>query len=270
MTQAAPISRDQLEQLLRFYAESGLDVALETEPQDRFAQSKTPPASPKHPPAQATPPVAPATPAAVVPDAQAIALAETIAAEAPDLEALKTAVEAFEACNLKRSARHTLLEGGRRGAKVMLIGAAPSRDDDKNGAALSGLDGLLLEKMLAAIGLDRNSDIYCGFCVPWAVPGGERPTPLHLKICAPFLRRQIALAEPRMLVCLGNAAAQHVFDTRDTIMRLRGTWRDMPSEGRNVAATALFEPAFLREQPRLKRLAWLDLLAIKQKLATEA
>jgi uracil-DNA glycosylase family 4 len=274
MTATAEPTSDELEQLLRFYAESGLDFALDAEPSDRFAAPEQQPRTAvttqaPNPPAAAaesvTAPAAPA-PAARIPDDQAVALAQQAASGAADLDALRTAVEAFEGCNLKRSARATIFEGGTRGAAVMLVGAAPSRDDDKNSEALSGIDGILLGKMLAAIGLDRQTDVYAGFCVPWTVPGGERPTALHMKICAPFLHRQIELARPRLIVALGNAASQHLHGSKKTIMQLRGTWAETDFGAGPVPVTALFDPAFLREQPRFKRMAWLDLLALKKRL----
>ena len=284
MTESTDISREHLEQLLRFYQESGLDFALRPEPVDRFAPSEAAakpeaaaigrggaPAAVEAPrPAPPPPPPERPAPQVTVPDGQAVALAGQAAAGAADLDALCAAVDAFEGCNLKRSARHTVFEGGKRGADLMLVGGAPSRDDDRNGEAMSGLDGILLGKMLAAIGLDRRTDAYCGFCVPWAVPGGEAPTPLHLKICAPFARRQIALAGPRIVIALGNVAAQQLFAAADPITRLRGRWIEADFGAGPVAVSALFEPAFLREQPHFKRMAWLDLLAIGKRLAAPA
>lgn len=281
MTAEPDIDRAQWEQLLRFYAESGLDFALEPDASDRFAATAAQATKPAEPipsgaqgsgselptatPAAPPPPLSPVT----VPDDQALAVAEQAAAGASNLDELQAAVEAFEGCNLKRSARHTVFEGGRRGADLMFVGAAPSRDDDKNGQALSGIDGILFGKMLAAIGLDRASDVYCGFCVPWAVPGGERPTPLHLKICTPLLHRQIALARPRIVLALGNVAAQHLTGSRQTIMQLHGRWTMADFGAGPVHLTALFDPALLREQPRFKRMAWLDLLALKDRLAAQ-
>lgn len=278
MTDTADITREQIEHLLRFYAEAGLDVALEPEPVDRFARSAEASAAPapapaapaadpdrERPPEAARPPSAPAR----IPDDRAVAMAAEAAAAAADLDTLKAAVEGFEACNLKRSARHSVFEGGTRGAPLMLVGGAPSRDDDKTGEAMSGLDGIMLGKMISAIGLDLRADAYCGFCVPWAVPGGEAPTALHLKICAPFLRRQIALAGPRIVVALGNVAARQLLAASDPITRLRGQWTEVDFGAGPVAVTALFAPSFLRDEPRFKRMAWLDLLALKKRLTQD-
>ncbi|MDZ7824587.1 MAG: uracil-DNA glycosylase family protein [Ahrensia sp.] len=107
-----------------------------------------------------------------LPTDDVIAQAVAVADAAMDFDALKTAVERFDGCNLKRSARATIFESGKRGADVMVIGSAPSRDDDTSGVAFSGAEGLMLEKMFAAIGLSRHDDIYASFCVPWSPPGG--------------------------------------------------------------------------------------------------
>lgn len=282
MTDRTEISRGQFEQLLRFYQQNGLDYALEVEPANRFArsedQAERPPAEPAvsppddtkttaSEPVAASPQPSAAAPA-MVPDGQAVALAEQSAGAAADLDALKAAVEAFEGCNLKRSARHTIFEGGRREAALMLIGAAPSRDDDKNGEAMSGIDGIMLGKMLTTIGLDLRTDVYCGFCVPWAVPGGEAPTALQLDICAPFLRRQIELAGPKLVVALGNVAARRLLGSTEPITRLHGRWTETEIGERRVPVSAMFGPSFLRDQPRFKRMAWLDLLALKERLAS--
>jgi len=278
MTASAEPNRAELEQLLRFYADSGLDLALDAEPSDRFAVPAEPsqPAAGAPAPAQSvsgpetaahpSAPTAKAAQSARIPDDRAVELAQETAAAAGDLDALRAAVEAFDGCNLKRSARNTIFEGGRRGAGLMLVGAAPSRDDDKNGEALSGIDGILLGKMLAAIDLDKQTDIYAGFCVPWTVPGGERPTALHMKICGPLLHRQIALARPRAILALGNAASQHLLGSRETITQMRGTWVEADFGAGPVPVTALFDPAFLQRQPSFKRMAWLDLLALKKRL----
>ena len=203
----------------------------------------------------------------VPPDADALAMAQSAAAGARDLDALSRAVAGFQGCNLRRSARQAVFEGGARGAALMLVGAAPSRDDDQNAAAMSGIDGIVLDKMLGAIGLDRDRHAYIGFCVPWAVPGGEPPTPHHVRICAPFIARQIELAGPAIVVALGNTAARHLMAETRPVTRLRGTWAEKRFGDHAARVTAIYDPAFLRAQPRMKRHAWLDLIALKARLS---
>lgn len=272
---AAP-TRQQLESLLRFYAEAGLDFPIEADAADRFAGGNAPMRPAARPettdrrnaaPPSPTPSPSP-QPAAVIPDANAVALAEAAAAGAADLDQLAAAVAAFEGCNLKRGARATVFEGGRRGAELMVVFGAPSRDDDAAGDAFCGPDGILLRKMMGAIGIAVPDGLYAGFCVPWMVPGGGQPTELHLKICAPFLARQIALARPKLVVALGNAPVRHLLGAKRPIHVSRGQWTQIDTGGGPVPAIAMFEPAFLRDQPRFKREAWLDLLAISERLRT--
>lgn len=292
---AGEMSHEAIHALLRFYEESGLDFPITDEPINRFAAHEEPAADTAKPAANAPPqPAHPnanknhdhnATAAiemdprirlaedprpiinnapATMPTGEVVEKAFSLAQQAQDLDALRKVVENFEECNLKRSARSTVFEGGKRGAPLMLIGGCPSRDDDVSGSAYSGADGLLLEKMLHAIGLSRHEDAYYGFCVPWSPPGGSAPTPLHLDICAPFIARQIELARPKFVVLMGNVAARQVFQTRQTINQVRGQWTKLPNFG--LEAVAINDPAMLRREPRMKRAAWLDLLAIKSKL----
>ncbi len=297
------MTREEINALLRFYEESGLDFPIADEAVNLFRVSTDQPGNsgqesaervlheersaptasrsvgndPAEPTLETTIEMdprkrqteepRPATPQptnVTLPTQEVVEQAIASAQSAKNLDELKQVVENFEGCNLKRSARSTVFEGGRRGAKIMLVGGCPSRDDDISGTALSGADGLLLEKMLAAIGLSRTEDVYHGFCVPWSPPGGSAPTPLHLDICAPFHAKQIELAEPEMVIVMGNVAARHVFQSRQTVVQLRGKWTTLPNFG--IEAMAMFDPAMLRAQPRLKRSAWLDLLAIKAKL----
>lgn len=289
MTDTAEMTREEISSLLRFYAESGLDFPISDEPINRFELVDEKKATAPNTASQAAPasssndPHAPATiemdprkrkkdepkrpqqaAQVVIPTEEVVSQAVEAAQAAEDLDALKSVVERFEGCNLKRSARSTVFEGGKRGAKIMLIGGCPSRDDDMSGAAFSGADGILLDKMLQAIGLSRHEDTYLGFCAPWATPGGSAPTPIHLDICAPFLARQIELAAPEIIILLGNAAARQVFQSKQTIANLRGKWTNLPNF--NIDAMAIFSPSMLRAQPKMKRNAWLDLLALKAKL----
>jgi DNA polymerase len=119
--------------------------------------------------------------------------------------------------------------------------------------------------MLAAIGLDRTG-AYIANVIPWRPPGNRTPTPQETSICLPFTRRQIELADPDVLVCLGSPAAQALLETKDGIMKTRGRWFKYHTGTREIRAIATFHPAYLLRQPLQKRLAWRDFLAIKQAL----
>ncbi|QKV20605.1 uracil-DNA glycosylase [Oricola thermophila] len=261
------MSRGELESLLRFYAESGLDFPLEDEAPNRFAaETATAPTNSQESPAR--PPAAKPERLPAMPDAEAVALAKQLARAAESLDDLRKAVESFDGCNLKLTARSTIFEGGRRGAPMMIIQDAPGRDDDASGEALTGPEGQLFDRMLAAIGRSRD-DCYMGFVVPWRVPGNAVPSPLQASICRPFIERQIELARPDFAVLLGNGATKILLDTRENILQLRGRWQELRTEsGHALPVIATLQPRFLLDQPAQKRYAWTDLLQIRDRLGT--
>ena len=118
--------------------------------------------------------------------------------------------------------------------------------------------------MLAAIGLDRDK-VYIANVVPWRPPGNRTPTPQETAICLPFVRRQIALVAPRVIVCLGGSATQTLLGAKEGITRARGVWRDYQGDdGASIPALPMFHPAYLLRQPAAKRQAWADLLKLKR------
>lgn len=270
----APYSREELASLLAFYGDAGLDFPVVAEAVDSF-QAVEPPKSVSAlrqpaPAAQARPPTntpagAPSA-APVVPDSNTIALAETVAAAAHDLDQLAAAVAQFDGCNLKISARSTVFEGGNRAAKLMIVQSQPSREDDAAGAAFQGPEGALLHAMLAAIGLDRDRDIYVGYCVPWCPPGGQEPSAINMQICAPFVRRQLALIAPEHVIVMGTGPAQLLLNSRRPIPHLRGQWHALTIAQREVPVLPMHATAHLLNQPAFKRQTWQDLLSLKDKL----
>jgi len=148
----------------------------------------------------------------------------------------------------------------------MFVGEAPGHDEDVEGLPFVGRSGQLLDRMLAAIGLNRTS-AYIANVIPWRPPGNRTPTPQETSICLPFTRRQVELADPDVLVCLGSPAAQALLETKDGIMKTRGRWFKYHTGTREIRAIATFHPAYLLRQPLQKRLAWRDFLAIKQALS---
>lgn len=181
------------------------------------------------------------------------------------LEALEAEVTAFEGCGLKRTAKSLCFARGDPHARVMLIGEAPGRDEDLQGKPFVGRAGQLLDRMLRAIGLDP-ADVYITNTVYWRPPGNRNPSPQEVEACWPFLTRQVELVGPDIMVLLGGAAAKHVFRTTEGIMKLRGKWRDIAVGGHRCRAVATLHPAYLLRNPLGKRLAWRDLLAIRDAL----
>ena len=150
-------------------------------------------------------------------------------------------------------------------ADIMLIGEAPGRDEDLQGLPFVGRSGQLLDKMLAAIKLDR-SKVYIANTVPWRPPGNRTPTPAEIATCRPFLHRQIELVSPKIIMTLGAPAAQTMFETKTPISRMRGRWRDLAVAGLTIAALPTLHPAYLLRQPAQKQFAWRDLLSLRSKI----
>jgi DNA polymerase len=187
------------------------------------------------------------------------------ARNAATLDELRTLLDRFDGCPLKTTATQLVFADGNPQARVMLVGEAPGRDEDIAGLPFVGRSGKLLDRMLAAIGLDRTS-VYIANIVPWRPPGNRTPTPQETQICLPFIRRQIELADPDILVCLGGPSAQGLLGIKDGIMKARGRWLAYHTGSREIRALPTFHPAFLLRSPLQKRFAWRDFLAIKKAL----
>jgi DNA polymerase len=253
-------------QLLDFYLEAGADALIGEEPVDRFAEltpvSRTVPAAPASARSERIP-LVPAAPAPAVPDAAATEAREA-ARSAQTLDELRAILERFEGCALKATASRLVFADGNPQGRVMLVGEAPGRDEDIEGVPFVGRSGKLLDLMLAAIGLDRSS-VYIANVVPWRPPGNRTPTPQETQICLPFVTRQIELADPDILVCLGGPSAQTLLG-QSGITKIRGRWFNYTTGTREIRAMPTFHPAFLLRSPLQKRFAWRDFLAIKKAL----
>ena len=202
---------------------------------------------------------------AIVPDAQVVETARSAASAATTLEELKAAMEQFEGCNLKRTAKNLVFADGNPQARIMLIGEAPGRDEDLQGLPFVGRAGQLLDLMLKAIGLDREQ-AYITNVIPWRPPGNRTPTPQETEICRPFIERHVELVNPELIVLLGGSSAKTMLKTTDGIMRLRGKWSSIETQSAKVDALPTLHPAYLLRQPGQKKLAWSDLLKVQEKL----
>ena len=281
--------RKSLASLLGFYVEAGVDVALSESPVDAFALTRALADEDKRrrsevrteravktrsdeyapPLASNAEPVAPSRPAAAfaAPSGAAIMAAREAAAGATTLDDLRATLESFQGCNLRLTATKLVFADGNPAASAMFVGEAPGAEEDREGLPFVGRSGQLLDRMLAAIGLDRTS-AYIANVIPWRPPGNRDPTPQETEICRPFIERQIALVDPDFLVLLGKASAHQLLKTTTPITKLRGEWRLYDTGKRKIRAMATFHPAYLLREPRQKRFAWRDLLALKQALAT--
>ncbi len=279
------------DELLAFYVDSGVDVALGEVAADRFADrvpdAKASPATgervargtpasgpawslegegpPPRLPLKGTASAADRVSPAPAPPEVAVMAARDAAKRAASLEELRAILQAFEGCALRATAKQLVFADGNPQGRVMFVGEAPGREEDLEGLPFVGRSGKLLDRMMAAIGLDRGG-AYIANIIPWRPPGNRTPTPQESAICLPFIVRQIELADPDVLVCLGGPAAQALLGVKEGILRTRGRWFPYLTGSREIRAIATLHPAYLLRQPLQKRLAWRDFLAIKRAL----
>ena len=281
MIQAKDLEARELSALLHFYADAGVEWLVEDEPIDRMREfeaqqaarlqaKQSQPAAPQRQDRQASERAAdaarPLNPPVAMPNVEAVAAAQRAADSARSLGELKAAIEGFSGCNLKNGARSTVFASGDPASRIMVIGPMPNADDDRDGLPFSGRTGQLLDRMLGAIGLSRETVLLTNI-IPWRPPGNRMPSPAETAICRPFIERQIALAEPEHLLLLGNFPARFFFGESGTIHSLRGGWRKVTAGGRSVEALATLHPQELLAAPATKALAWHDLLMFSQALS---
>lgn len=193
--------------------------------------------------------------------------AKSLAAEAGTLDALKAAIEGFDGCLLKESARNTACFDGVQGAPVMVIGEGPGAEEDARGLPFVGRAGKLLDRMLAAIGLSRTANTFITNVNYWRPPGNRNPSDEELGLCRPFVDRMIELGAPKLIIAAGGVSAKSLLQSRVGIMKLRGTEHVLKTPGGFEAPMfPIFHPAFLLRRPEEKSRAWRDLLNIQAKL----
>lgn len=270
------VAREDLESLLRWYVDQGIDEAIGEDAIDRFAApapQPTPLPVQQRAPAAPTPirpaPAAAAPPRGPVPieSPQLVEDARALAQRCNSVEELEAAVRAFEGCALKRTAKNTVFADGVVGSPVMVVGEAPGADEDRLGKPFVGVSGQLMDRMFEAIGMSRERDLYITNILFWRPPGNRTPTLAEQAICMAFTRRHIELARPKVLVLAGGTAAKSVLDTTEGIMRLRGKWTNLSlDDGSAVPTLPTFHPAYLLRTPASKRQSWSDLLSLDKKL----
>ena len=227
----------QAAEALRWWIDAGVNFALDETPHNRFAEESSagePQVAREAITAsrKATTPGVRSNPmpggGTIAPGAAETA-ARALAAGAKDLDALRAVMTEFDGCALKRTATQLVFADGAPGSPVMFVGEAPGRDEDQIGRPFVGRAGQLLDRMLNAIGLDRRQ-VYIANVVPWRPPGNRTPTVQETQVCLPFIRRQIELAAPEILVCLGGSAVQTLLGVAGGITRARGSWFTYPCE----------------------------------------
>lgn len=219
-----------MKEILQMYIDNGVDFTMETEPSNTITNN----------------------------DAQSLANTSN------NLSELRASVEKFTGCELKNYAKNTVFADGNPQSKIMLIGEAPGANEDLQGIPFCGASGKLLDKMLAAINLDR-SNIYITNTIFWRPPGNRQPTPQETETCRPFTEKHIALVSPKIIVLVGGVAASTMLNSNTGISKLRNKFYQYTNQylTQPITATAIFHPAYLLRQPKQKGLAWEDLKAIR-------
>ncbi len=267
------LNNRQALEILTWYHCAGVDEAVSDYSTDFFAKNEASTATakaakatrPAKPPLGHKPNLPARTPQAssVLEAGETANDARSLAQSAKTLEELKAALERFNGCGLKATATNLVFGDGAADARVMFIGEAPGSDEDIQGLPFVGRSGQLLDKMLAAIGLNRQNT-YIANVIPWRPPGNRTPTAHETAVCRPFIDRQIELVGPEVIVFLGGVSAKEMLNTTTGIKRLRGKWTRFKGDKKEYLALPTLHPAFLLRQPAQKRLAWNDLLMIRQ------
>lgn len=252
---------------LSWLVELGADEAILDAPINRYELNDT---APK--PAVAARRVKPAKPTAPIPiepvTVDAVAEAQAVVKQVQNLDELQAALGAFEHCELRLGAQNLVFSDGNADARVMIIGEAPGRDEDRVGRPFVGRAGQLLDKMLAAIGISRdgpdpNSQVYITNILPWRPPQNREPTPAEMAMMRPFVKRHVELVSPDFLILMGNVSCQAILG-RKGITRMRGKW----DQAFDLPALPMLHPAYLLRTPRAKREAWADLLSLKSRMSS--
>lgn len=257
------LDRSAARALLAFWRSAGVDMD-EAEAVYAAAPGAAPAAARPAAPAPRSAPVAAPAPVARAarraPAAVSDEDARRLAQAADSVAALRAAVEAFDGCALKATARNTVFSDGIDTAEVLLIGEAPGKDEDQQGKPFVGRSGQLLDKMLAEINLSRKTNLLISNTIYWRPPGNRDPTPGEIVTCLPFVERLVQLVQPKLLILAGKSAAHTMLKRDDGVLKLRGRRMRYEREGLSINAMVMLHPAYLLRQPQQKRLAWADLL----------
>ena len=193
--------------------------------------------------------------------------ARQIVASASNIDDLKKTVEGFEKCELKKLANNTVFSDGSKEAEIMIIGEAPGNNEDLQGIPFCGDSGKLLNDMFEAIGISRDK-LYISNMVFWRPPGNRNPTNDEIIICRPFVEKHIFLKKPKLLVFVGAVATQNMLNLTGSMTKARGVFFEYNNQylTNSIKSFPIFHPSYLMRQSSKKKIAWMDMLKIKDYL----
>ena len=184
--------------------------------------------------------------------------------KASNLKKLKKSIAEIRNCTLKKNAKNIVFSDGNPKSKIMLIGEAPGANEDEEVLPFVGRAGALLDKMLAAINLDRKK-VYISNIINYRPPNNRRPTNEEIKRYLPFITKHIEIINPKILVLLGSTAMNALIGNEVVISKMRGKWIEKKFGNCKTSVIITFHPAFLMRQPAQKKMAWIDLKMIRDK-----
>lgn len=183
------------------------------------------------------------------------------------LEQIRETVASCTKCDLAPTRNNTVFSRGNPEARLCFIGEAPGADEDAQGLPFVGRAGQLLDRMIAAMGLDPERDVYVCNIIKCRPPGNRKPTPEEVSACRPYLDEQVDLSKPEVIVALGNTAVAGLLGTTLGITKLRGNWKLYRG---SIPLMPTYHPSYLlrpsRDQAEAKRQAWEDLQGVMKHL----
>lgn len=200
---------------------------------------------------------------------QNIEAAVGVATKAANLEELREAIISFEGCSLKNTASNTVFSDGNVDSDILLISEAPGAEEDQLGKPFVSSAGQLLDKMFGAINMTREQNFYIINLLPWRPPGNRKPTVAECEVCLPFVKRHIELFKPKLIILIGGTSANSIMNVKTGITKLRGKWSKFKLDDQMIPMITIFHPSYLLRQPQFKKLAWQDLLSIKEHLESQ-
>ena len=252
-------------EILQWYLESGVTETIGEVPMNRFHSVETQSLL-KETPITPVPLIVPQE--VTFPSDSLLQTAVQSASKAETCEQLLEALNAFDGCSLKKTAKSTIFGEGVEKPDILFIGEAPGADEDRLGRPFVGKSGLLLDKIMSSVGLSREKNAYITNIIPWRPPGNRSPSDIEISLCLPFLKRHIELLQPKIIVLLGGVALSAVVGKGETITRSRGIWQsyETPQTSAPIPLMPVFHPAFLLRNPAQKKWVWHDMLLVAQKL----
>ena len=181
------------------------------------------------------------------------------------LDELRNEIENIENCELKKNALKIVFNDGDYESKIMIVGEGPGQKEDETGKPFVGDAGLLLNKMLKSINIERKN-VYITNVVNYRPPNNRKPEPAEITKYSNFLRRHISIIDPKILILMGSTAMESLFGTNIKITKERGSWKDIIINNKTYLCMITFHPAYLLRQPENKKYSWTDLKEIRKKI----